>query len=214
MSATPLWIIGAGGHAKVVIDAALSAGRFEVVGVLDDAPDRIGARVLEIPILDLATTEAVLRLGARHAIIAIGDNRARALIARRLDGLLAWATVIHSTAYLARGAVVGAGSVVFAGAIVQPDARIGQHVILNTASSVDHDSLVGDFAHLAPGVRLAGGVRIEPGALVGIGSCILPGRCVGAGARVGGGAVVVRDVPAGKTAIGLPARVAPNSGGV
>ncbi|WZP00180.1 acetyltransferase [Isosphaeraceae bacterium EP7] len=203
---TPLWIFGSGGHAKVVIDAARASGLFEVVGVLDDDPSRRGMRVLEVPILEGISPEVVERCGIRHAIIAVGCNRARADLARRLDGSILWATVVHPTACLASGVAVGEGSVVCAGAIVQPDAIIGRHVILNTASSVDHDSHVGDFAHIAPGARLAGGVRIGPGALIGLGSGIIPRCSVGAWATVGAGGMVIRDIAPGITAVGIPAR--------
>lgn len=203
---TPLWIIGSGGHAKVVIDAARASCRFEVAGVLDDDPRRRETRVLGIPVRAEASPEAVNRLGIRHAVIAVGCNRARAGIARRLDGLLTWAAVVHPKAYLAEGVTVGEGSVVCAGAILQPDAVIGRHAIVNTAASIDHDSLVGDFTHVAPGARLAGDVRLGPGAFLGIGSSVLPRCSVGAWATIGGGGVVIRDIPPGVTAVGIPAR--------
>ncbi|MBX6311477.1 MAG: acetyltransferase [Isosphaeraceae bacterium] len=202
----PLWIIGAGGHAKVVIDAARASGRFEVAGVLDDDPGRRGMCVLGIPIRGEASPEAVKRLGIGHAVIAVGSNCARADIARRLGGHVAWTSVVHPTAYLAEGVVVGEGSVICAGVILQPEVTVGRHAILNTASSVDHDCLVGDFTHIAPGARLAGNVRIGPGALLGIGSSVLPRCSVGAWATIGAGGVVTRDIPPGVTAIGVPAR--------
>lgn len=203
----PLWILGSGGHAKVVIDAALASGRFDVAGVLDDDPEHWKNRVLDIPVRGPATPEALERFGVDLAVIAIGANRARAELARQLDGLLEWATVIHPSAYLARGVKVREGSVVCAGAIVQPDATIGRHTILNTGSSVDHDCNVGNFVHIAPGVRLCGNVRIRSAAFLGVGSSVLPGLTVGAGATIGAGAVVVRDISPGATATGVPARV-------
>jgi sugar O-acyltransferase (sialic acid O-acetyltransferase NeuD family) len=202
----PLWIIGSGGHAKVVIETVRASGTFRLAGILDDRADRRGERVLDVPIRGVPSPEVVGRLGVELAVIAIGRNRARAEMAERLDGLVAWATVVHPSACVARTARLGAGAVVFAGAIVQPDAAIGRHTILNTASSTDHDCIVADFAHLAPGVRLAGEVRVERGAFLGVGSCVLPQRSVGAWATVGAGGVVVHDIPGGTTAVGVPAR--------
>jgi sugar O-acyltransferase (sialic acid O-acetyltransferase NeuD family) len=149
----------------------------------------------------------IVRLGITHAVIAIGSNQARAAIALRCDGLLAWVSVVHPRAYVAPEVVVGKGTVVFAGAVVQPDATIGRHAILNTSCSVDHDSTVGDFAHIAPGSRLAGGVAIGTGSLIGLGAILLPGRAVGAWATVAAGAVVVRDVPDRTVVAGVPARL-------
>jgi sugar O-acyltransferase (sialic acid O-acetyltransferase NeuD family) len=202
----PLWIVGAGGHAKVVIETARTMGAFEPVGILDDDPCRLGSDVLGVPVRGAAGPESVAALGVGYAVVAIGDNRARAEVARRLDGRVEWATLVHPASTIALPVRLGEGTVVFAGAIVQPDAEIGRHVIVNTGASVDHDSIVGDFAHLAPGVRLAGNVRVGEGAFLGIASCVVPARSVGAWATVGAGGVVTVDVPEAVVAVGVPAR--------
>jgi acetyltransferase-like isoleucine patch superfamily enzyme len=99
--------------------------------------------------------------------------------------------------------------VVFAGAVIQPDAALGGHVIVNTAASIDHDCALGDFVHIAPGVHLAGNVRLDTGVFLGIGTVAIPGIHVGAWTTVGAGATVIRDLRAGITAIGTPARAIP-----
>jgi acetyltransferase-like isoleucine patch superfamily enzyme len=101
---------------------------------------------------------------------------------------------------------IGEGTVIFAGVILQPRTRIGSHVIVNTAASVDHDGLLEDFVHVAPGARLSGQVTIREGALMGVGSAAIPGTTVGAWAVVGAGGAVVADVAPGATALGVPAR--------
>jgi len=208
----PLWVIGSGGHAKVVIDTAHASGCFEILGVLDDCEGRLGQSVMGAPVLGPATPESVRRLGVENAVIAVGPNRARAEIALRLDGHVGWITLVHPAATLSRYARVGDGSVVFAGAVVQADAVVGRHTILNTGCSVDHDSRVGDFAHLAPGARIAGDALIGVGVLLGIGCSVLPQKSVGAWSTVGGGGVVVNDIPEGVEAIGVPARQVRGSG--
>jgi sugar O-acyltransferase (sialic acid O-acetyltransferase NeuD family) len=201
-----LYLLGGGGHAKVIIDAARMMGAYEVTGVFDDDPVRQGDDVLGVPVLGPISEESLARHDARLAVIAIGDNRVRQRLAQRFDHLVQWAMVVHPRAVVAASAVLSPGTVVFAGAIAQPATEIGAHVILNTACSVDHDCRVGDFAHLAPGSHVAGGVRIGEGSFIGIGAAILPERTIGDWATVGAGAVVVRDVPNGMIAKGAPAR--------
>ena len=202
----PIWIIGAGGHAKVVIDTLRTLGTFDVLGVLDDDPLRLGTEVLGVPVRGEASLESIDRFGIEQAIIAIGSNRARAAVAGRLADRVSWATAIHPTAHLAPGVRIGEGTVVFAGAIVQPSSVIGHHVILNTACSVDHDGSIGDFVHIAPGVRLAGNVQVGAGVLLGIGCSVIPERTIGAWATIGAGSVVVDDIPPDVTAKGIPAK--------
>ena len=197
-------VIGAGGHARVVITTLGEAG-FEVVAVRDDDPATWGTRCLGIEIRG-----GLAELRARPplpAIVAIGDNRTRARVVASLA--LPWAVAVHPRAWVDRTAQLGPGTVVFAGAIVQPQAVIGAHAIVNTAATVDHDCRIGDFAHLGPGTHLCGNVAIGSGALVGVGACARPGASVGDWATIGAGGVIAGTIAAGVTAIGVPARALP-----
>jgi sugar O-acyltransferase (sialic acid O-acetyltransferase NeuD family) len=198
----PLWILGAGGHAKVVIATARAAGHTEL-RLADDDPARAGTALLGVRVA--ATLAEILADPDATAVLAIGDNAAR----HRLGGAArcGFATVIHPTAVVDPSVVLGAGSVVFAGAIVQPDSRLGAHAIVNTGASIDHDAAIGAAVHVAPGARLAGNVTLGDGVFVGIGAVIIPGRTIGAWTRIGAGAAVVRDLPASVTATGVPARI-------
>ena len=203
---TPVWVIGSGGHAKVVIATLRALGSFDVAGALDDDPGRWNAEVLGVPVRGGTSRGSINQLGVECAIIAVGSNHARVELAQRLSGYLSWAIAVHPSAHLAPGVHIGEGTVVCAGAVVQSDSIVGRHSILNTACSVDHDASIGDFVHVAPGAHLAGGVRVGEGALLGIGCSVLPGCTVGDWAIVGAGGVVLRDVPPGVTAKGVPAR--------
>lgn len=202
-----LWILGAGGHAKVVIDTVRMAGDFNPVGVLDDSEIAIGARLLSLPIHGPISRQSVGELRIDAAVVAIGDNGVRGEIVRRLHGTVEWPSIVHPRAIVAAGVPIGQGSVVAAGSVIQPDSRIGEHAILNTASSVDHDCFVGNFAHIGPGARLTGGVNVGEGALVGAGATIVPGVRVGSHSIIGAGSVVLGDVPSGVVVVGVPARV-------
>lgn len=200
-------VIGAGGHAKVVI-STLRTNDCSIGAVFDDDSSLWGTELLGVPVRGpiAMADQSEFELG----IIAIGDNAARKRIAHRLN--LRWLTVVHSAAWVDPDAKVGTGTVVFAGAVIQPGGVVGEHVIVNTSASVDHDCVVKDFCHIAPGVHLGGNVQVDEGAFLGIGSGVIPGCKVGAWTTVGAGAVVVRDLPEGVVAYGVPAHPARLSG--
>jgi sugar O-acyltransferase (sialic acid O-acetyltransferase NeuD family) len=198
---TVLCVLGAGGHAKVVIATARAAG-FEQIHVHDDNPACFGGELLGAPIV--GSIADVLARPDALAVFAIGNNATRHLLAT--TARCRFQALVHPTAHVEPSVSLGAGSVVFAGAVIQPDTRIGTHVIVNTAATIDHDCVLGDAVHVAPGTHLAGNVTLEAGVFLGIGTVVIPGRRIGAWTRVGAGAAVVCDLPANVTAVGVPAR--------
>jgi sugar O-acyltransferase (sialic acid O-acetyltransferase NeuD family) len=194
-------IIGAGGHAKVVIDALLASGMpRDTITVRDGDPAREGAAVLGFVITVPERSEGTLE--AIH--IAIGDNVARARLHAQAEGSV-FLTVVHQAATVAPSASLGAGSFVGAAAVVGPEAQTGRGVIVNHGAVLDHDAKVGDFSHIAPNATLGGGVTVGAGVLVGAGAVVLPGVSIGDDAIVGAGAVVRRNIGAGKRWAGNPA---------
>ncbi len=204
-----LVIVGASGHAKVVIDAVERLREHTVVGLLDDAKpaglDWYGYRLLG-PVSELA----------RHAdridafFVAVGDGFARERIVRSIRDAhpsLELATVVHPSAVIARGVVLGEGSIVMAGAVLQADARVGAGCIVNTRASIDHECTLGDYAGLSPGATLGGNVEVGRQAFLGINAAVLHGRRIGEDTVVGAGAVVTEDLPPRVVAVGVPARV-------
>lgn len=186
-----VYVVGGGGHAKVVVATLMELG-IRPTAVLDDDADKWGSNILGLPVV--GPTSLLGEEAAPGAVLAVGDNRLRKALFERYPGV-SWLTVVHPRAYVHPSASLGEGTVVFAGAVVQALAVVGRQVIVNTGAIVEHDCFVGEFAHLAPGVRLAGAVRIGEGCLVGVGASLAPGVRVGDWSVVGAGSVVVRDIP-------------------
>lgn len=199
-------LVGAGGHARVVVEALQrSGGHIEALFVpLDeDAPTWSQAFAVRHDLDQAAASGLPLHL-------AIGDNETRRRLAAETAGAR-WLSIIDPRAMTPADLMLGEGSLIVMGAMVQAGARIGRHAIINTGAVVEHDVTVGDFAHVAPGSRLLGGVTVGEGALIGAGAVVLPGLQIGAWAVIGAGAVVTRSVPAGGRVVGVPARALPGT---
>lgn len=199
--AQSLLLIGGGGHATVVAEAARLSG-WRIVGFLDDDSDAPLRKTSEW-IGSLATLENPELTEHHPTIIAVGDIRFRRELAGMVRG--GFATVIHPDASVAPSATIGEGVFVGPNAVVHTNATIGAHATVNSGAVVEHDAVIGENAHLAPGAVLGGAVRIGDGALIGIGARVIPGVHIGENAVVGAGAAVIRDTPSGACVVGVPA---------
>jgi sugar O-acyltransferase (sialic acid O-acetyltransferase NeuD family) len=203
-----LIIVGAGGHAKVVIDIIELQGNYAIAGLLDDDIKRKGIDFFGYPILGTrADLPALYSAHLRHAIVAIGNNASRAAAASELDQL-GWrfADAVHPGASIGRGVTIGAGSVVMAGCVVNADAHLGDHVIINTGATIDHDCRIEGAVHIAPGCHLCGGVSVGQGSLLGAGTAVTSGVNIGSRVIVEAGSTVISDVADEARVSGSPAR--------
>lgn len=199
-------VIGAGGHARVVMDALQrERGDTDSLAFADDDASLHGRLMLGRPVL--GAVSEVARPGV-HFHVAVGVNRIREMLYQRmLDAGGLPFLVVHPAACVSQHSTLGEASFVAASAVVAPMATIGAGVIVNHSAVVDHDCIVGDFAHIAPGATLAGGVTVGRRALIGAGANVLPGVVIGEGAVIGAGAVVTADIPSEVMAVGVPARI-------
>ena len=204
MTELPLLLFGAGGHAKVVLDALECLGELPE-RVIDDAPRSetlLGVQVMQ----NSAEVWKVYPQFRFH--VALGGNAVRRRYFEQLreKGGVAF-TVVHPRTVISRHARLGEGCFVAGGVIINPGAEIGENCIINTGASIDHDCQIGAHSHICPGVRLAGNVTVGTESMVGTGTSIIPGMVLGDRVTVGAGAAVVRDIPSGSTACGVPARI-------
>lgn len=201
-----LLIVGAGGHGKVVADAALVRGSWEEIAFVDDRAIEIQS-VLSLQVLGTTALLSGLRGRFSAAIVAIGgaSERIRLLEHCRTLGF-ELPPVVHPSATVSRFASLEVGCVVCAQAVVNPGSRLGAGCIVNTAASVDHDCELGSGVHVCPGARLAGNVRVGNRTWIGIASCVRQGVEIGSDVMVAAGSVVVADVTSGLTIMGVPAR--------
>jgi sugar O-acyltransferase (sialic acid O-acetyltransferase NeuD family) len=201
-------IIGAGGHAQVVVDIFLCmqrlGGPISPVGYLDDDLGKRGQLLIGVPVL--GSIRKIREIAHDALIVAIGDNYVRHQVFQDLlRGGEQLISALHPSAIIGADVIIGKGTVICAGTVINPGARIGNNVILNTGCRVDHHCRIGDDAHIAPGVTLGGEVIVGNGAMVGLGSSILPRQNLGDWCTVGAGAVVHRHVAAHDTVVGIPA---------
>ena len=205
--------LGAGGHARVMIEAIRAASNPpEIVGLLDVDPSRVGTRIDDVPVLG---GDAMLRRlfgeGVSHAFVGVGTTsaheRRRQCYERIIEAGLTPLTVVHPRTYVSSSATLGAGVSVMVGAVIQSGAVVAANVLVNSGAVIEHDCRVQEHVHVASGAILAGGVRVGAGAHVGAGAVVRELIEIGPGATVGAGAVVVAPVPAGVVVVGNPARM-------
>lgn len=203
-------IVGAGGHARVVLDAfRLRPDEFEVACFTDSNPMLHGHNLYGIPIRgDESAWQEILLSGVEYAHVAVGDNRVRGKLAHKLKEIgFRLANAIHPHAWISPQAHLEQGIAAMAGAVIQAEAAIHECVIVNTGASVDHDCIVERNAHIAPGSHLGGNVHVGEGTLIGIGCSVIPGAILGRWSVIGAGSVVKDEIGSFQIAVGAPARI-------
>lgn len=200
-----LAILGAGGHGRVVADAAEAAG-WDDVRFFDDRGTHAGS-MAAWPVV--GTTQDLLdgHSSFDGVIVAIGSNPVRRDLTRRLvEAGAAVAGVIHPRSVVSPHSRLGAGVVVLAGAVINVGTTLGDAVIVNTGATVDHDCTIADGVHIAPGAHLAGGISVGEESWIGVGSTVRENLAIGRNVCIGAGAVVVKSIGDDVTMVGNPAR--------
>ncbi|WP_456101989.1 acetyltransferase [Phocaeicola plebeius] len=186
-----MFLYGAGGHAKVIMDILKAEGKL-VEALIDDnegVDELMGVKVLHN-----------VNCGISPLIVSIGNNRIRRSIAEKVDAVFGMA--VHPSAIVSGSAKVDVGTVVMQGVIIQACVQIGSHCIINTGASIDHECVIDDFVHISPRVTLCGNVHVGEGTWIGAGTVVIPGVKIGKWTVIGAGSVVDKDIPDGVLALG------------
>jgi len=195
-----MYLFGASGHCKVIIDIILESKAFQIESVVDHHP-KFNA-ILDIPVLDFA---AVGNFEGKQFIVSIGDNKSRKNVVEIIRAI--YLTAIHPTAIISRFSSVAEGTVIMAGVIINANSKIGKHCIINTGAIVEHDCVIEDYVHVSPNASVAGNVWLGEGSHIGIGATIIQGITIGKWAVVGAGAVIIENVPDNAVVVGIPGRI-------
>lgn len=205
----PIIVLGAGGHAKVLIGCLMAVSAV-IIGIVDPDEKRFGTKVLGVPVLGgddviagFSSSEILLVNGLGS--VGLPVNRQQ-LFERFKELGYAFASVVHPSAVIAPDVVLGEGAQVMAGAVIQPGCLIEADSIINTRASVDHDCIIGCHVHIAPGVTFSGGVTVGVCSHIGTGAVVVQGVFIGSGCLVAAGAVVTKNIVDGATVRGVPAR--------
>ncbi|MBN9396214.1 MAG: acetyltransferase [Candidatus Melainabacteria bacterium] len=202
-----LAIFGTGSQARVVLNIIQDLNEGARAGEKIDIAGFVYDRATQDQAHGHRLVQKLEELDADHFIVAIGDNKTRKEIFLRHCQQCKPATLIHPTAYIARGVTIGAGTVIHPHATVHIAVKIGQNVILNTQSLIDHDSIIQDHAHVSARAAVTSNNHVGEGSLISVGALMRPGARVGMWSVIGAGAVVIKDIPDYSTAYGVPARV-------
>lgn len=210
MSQHPVILLGAGGHAKVVLDL-LRANERTVIGVCDPNLARQNTDTWR-GVSVLGDDSAIYQYAPDSVELANGmgslpgsQSRRRLHLTFSRQGYR-FATLVHPSAVLGVGVTLDQGVQVMAGCVIQADTCIDEGTIINTAAQIDHDGQIGSHVHIAPGAVLSGEVTVEENAHIGPNATLIQGKRIGKGAIVGAGTTVLRDIFAYHQLTGQPPR--------
>lgn len=198
-------ILGASGHAKSVIDIIMQNNEYEVYGLIA-SQEELG--FWKIPVIGQdSDLQKLYNEGIRYAFVAIGNNEVRKKLANKLKDIgYQLINIFSKYAIISPYAILETGIVVMPGAVINAEARIGEGCIINTNASIDHDTIIGEYSHIAPGCAISGSTKIGRGCFLGTGTNVIDSIVIEDEVTVGAGSVVIRNISKGAKVVGVPAQ--------
>ena len=204
-------IIGASGHAKVIVDIIEKQKQYNIYGFLDTFKKK-GDKLFEYTILGTENdlNEIVEQNNISGCFVAIGDNYTRKIISKKISALnpkLKFINAIHPSSIIGKKVTLGHGIAIMPGVVVNSDSNVGNFCILNTNSSLGHDGVMDDYSSISSGVRTGGNLRLHTCSAISIGATIIENIVIGENTIIGAGSLVTKNVPSEVIAYGIPAKI-------
>lgn len=197
---TNLYVFGASGHGKVVMEMAIAQNQFNNFYFVDDAPKAdflLGKRIYKTEEVDFNKNTPI--------VVGIGNNHTRKIIANTFSYFHPF--IQHPSAIVLPSSVIKEGSVIMPQVVINSEVKIGKHCIINSAAVIEHDCVLHDFVHVSPKAALAGNVSVGEGTHIGIGAVVIQGVKIGKWSTIGAGAVILKDVPDFSVVVGNPGKI-------
>lgn len=198
-------LIGYSGHAYVAFEIFFSQG--QIVSAYTEAEEK-KENPFALKWLGTESDDVVIeKLKDYTYFVSIGDNQTRKKVSEKLIAKLGTPeNALHKSAIISRSMNAGTGNMFAARVVINPLVKIGNGVICNTGCILEHECVIGDYAHIAPGAILCGDVVVGEGSFIGAGAVVKQGIKIGKNVIVGAGTVVIKDIDDNKKVIGNPQR--------
>ncbi|MBB6624657.1 acetyltransferase [Clostridium gasigenes] len=207
-----LIIIGAGGVGRetawIVEQINQKELLFNILGFVDDNEELWGNEINGYNIIGgLQYLDGITCTENIELIISIANYKVKKNIVAKLNNKFKFATLIHPEVYISSTIIIGSGNIIYPGVIMTTNITIGNHIIVSPKCGIGHDSIIKDYVSLLWNVNVSGFNIIEEGAFIGSAATIIQNKRIGKKTIIGAAAVVINDIEAEVTAVGIPARV-------